>query len=60
MSMDSKQADAKYQLLMTKYKKLRSNRENLEKARKYLREAQELDTDGLVSQEVVNAWRYLG
>jgi hypothetical protein len=49
----------KYARLMKSYKKARRNPDNRNKALKLLRAAQKMDIDGLVSEEVVNAWRYI-
>ena len=45
---------------MERYKLLRKDLSKKEKAREYLREAQELDKLGEVSQNVVLAWQNLG
>lgn len=51
--------DEKYARLMKSYKKARRDSDSRSKAVKLLKAAQKLDQDGLVSEEVVNAWRYI-
>lgn len=52
--------DEKYQKLMENYKKLRRDPTQRAKSMKILDAAQKMDIDGLVSQDVVTAWQYLG
>ena len=50
----------KYQKLMELYKKLRRDPAKQAESLRVLDAAQKMDTDGLVSEDVVTAWQYLG
>jgi hypothetical protein len=52
--------DDKYQKLMERYKKLRRDPAKRVESLRALDAAQKMDIDGLVSENVVTAWQYLG
>lgn len=51
--------DDKYQKLMEYYKRTRRDPKRRDRASQVLKAAQQMDIDGLVSEDVVTAWRYL-
>jgi hypothetical protein len=52
--------DDKYQKLMERYKNLRRDPAKRVESLRTLDAAQKMDIDGLVSEDVVTAWQYLG